>query len=348
MKLAYITSILSPGNDAQSIQVGAMWQSFGEILQDDFFVISPKTKKQKSLKYKTCTVPCTLNLPRTLRMLIIALTGVFVTKKHGVKTIYTRDILIATIFYYLGYKVGYEIHKPFETTSGKTLFKLVSNKIKIVAISQALKDFVVNKYNISNDVLVAHDGYFPKKFLDINKLVASNALHQFTNISLDKKIVLYTGLLNENRGGKLVIEAAKKLSHISFVLIGRIDPLLIKNDLPNNLIVFSSQSQDKIYQYMVGADVLLLPYTKKLKTWKYHSALKMFEYLATKTPIVFSDIGSTKEVLNNKNGYPFLPYVDEISTVISEALINEPKKVEVDLKKYTWSRRSENIISFIK
>ena len=48
MKLAYVTNVKIPAEDAQSIQVAAMAKAFNQKLGHDFLLVSPKTLDNKN------------------------------------------------------------------------------------------------------------------------------------------------------------------------------------------------------------------------------------------------------------------------------------------------------------
>jgi glycosyltransferase involved in cell wall biosynthesis len=85
------------------------------------------------------------------------------------------------------------------------------------------------------------------------------------------------------------------------------------------------------------------------------SPLKVFEYMASKRPIVVSDLPSLREVLDEKTAYFVEPGSSE--SLANVLLHTEKNKVETEEKarasfllseKYTWVARAHDIIIFIQ
>jgi len=358
MKLAYITNVKIPACDAQNIQVQAMCKVFFEKLNNNFILISPKNKKNKDMSrgYRWYKINVFLFLPRFLRYMLLILLSFSKVLRFKPNIIYSRDIGVIYFYKIFGYKVVYEIHKPFETKIGNLIFRLIAKKVKIITISQALKDFVIEKYHLdSKNILVAHDGVFLEKYESLNKKFSKEKMRKELGLFGNKFIVVYSSNLYKGKGLELVIEAAKKNKDCIFIIIGsRGKNQLKENPFPKNIRHIGRRKMGEIPEYLVGADALIIPFTKELKTWKYHSALKSFEYMASKTPIITSNIGSLNEIFNEGNSYMFDPasvddFVKKINMVRFELEKSNKKAMRSfeDVKNYTWQKRCDNILIFL-
>jgi len=352
MKLIYLTNIQIPAEDAQSIQVREMSKAFYNKLGNDFLLISPwNNRKQKDnfpwLKIKA-------GKSRYLRYFLMIIKSLPIILKKKPKVIFSRDIGIIFFYKIIGFKVVYEIHKPFETKIGKLVFKIIAEKIKIISISQNLKDYLVKKYGIKkNNILVAHDGVN----LDSFKIRDDkNKLREKLELEKDNFIVLYSGSFQKGKGIKTVIELAKRLNDISFVALGgnkkEIDSLRKKST--SNLKFLGRKNHELIPSYLKAADLLLLPLSNELYYWKYSSPLKLFEYMASGTPILASRIGALTEVLDENNCFLFESGNEkEIISKIKEIKVNKieadkkSEKALLDVEKYSWVKRTEKIINFL-
>lgn len=345
-----------PGGDAQSLQVKSMAKAFNAVVKDDFFLISPKNKKNEDTvsdyKWEKVSVPD--YLPRFLRYAILILKASTIVRRIKPDFIYTRDIGIAFIYKLIGFETVYEIHKSFETKIGGFIFKIISRKIKLVAISGALKDFVVEKYNLKNvNILVAHDGVFLEDFTRIEKS-KEELKKEYLNLAKDKFVVLYSGSLQKGKGMELILTAAKMLGDVIFIIVGgNYSDKIIKDEL-ENLLFLGRKPQEKLPFYLKSADLLVLPNTKELPYYRYTSPLKMFEYMASGVPMLASDLVSIKEVLNSENAFLFNPenvmdFIEKIKYI--EANYQEAdKKAKLafeNVKNFTWQKRAENIIKFL-
>ncbi len=354
MKLLYLTNVQIPADDAQNLQVQAMSRSFFNFLGDDFLLILPLNQRNKNIstEYKWKRIGVLQGWPRGLKQIIFLFKSFFLVRKFKPDVIYTRDVFIA--WFYKRTAV-YEIHKPFTTKIGNFIFKSVASKIKIVAISQILKDFIVEKYKLDeNNVLVAHDGVDLDIFNireDKNTLVK-----KYLNLPNDNFVALYSGSLQKGKGVELIIKAAIDLPNISFVIIGG-DQKQIDNfqNVPANVYFFRRKSQREIPFYLKAADLLILPMNKELSYGIYSSPLKLFEYMASGTPVLASNFGAIREVLSEKNSFLFDPedandLVEKIKYISdnNEKAIRIAKESLKLVKEYTWQKRVEKIINFLE
>jgi len=354
MKLLYLTNVQIPADDAQNLQIQAMSRSFFNFLGDNFLLISPLNKRNKDIntEYHWKKIKIFKGWFRWLKQTIFLFKSFFLVRKFKPDVIYTRDILVA--WFYKKIAV-YEIHKPFTTKIGNFIFKSIASKIKIVVISQILKDFIVEKYKLDeNKILVAHDGVD----LDIfNIREDKNALvKKYLNLPNDNFVTLYSGSLQKGKGVELIIKAAINLPHTSFVIIGG-DQKQIDNfqNVPDNVYFFRRKSQREIPFYLKAADLLILPINKDLSYGLYSSPLKLFEYMASGTPILASDYGAIKEVLNEKNSFLFDPEdINDLVEKIKYISDNNEKAIKIGkeslklVKEYTWAKRVARILSFLK
>lgn len=112
----------------------------------------------------------------------------------------------------------------------------------------------------------------------------------------------------------------------------------------------------EIPYWLKAADVLVLPNSAKEKISRFYtSPLKLFEYMASGTPIVASDLPSIREVLNEKNAVLVKPDSPEFLTAGIMKVLENPylsdkisKQAFQDVQNYTWEKRAEKILRFIK
>jgi len=198
-------------------------------------------------------------------------------------------------------------------------------------LSQGLK----NLYPNASRVLVAPDGVDLKLFdIPLSREEAKKHLGLRSN----KKLVIYTGSRHLWKGVETLDEVSKLLPHNIEVMI------------------ITDKPHTEIPLYLKAADVLILPNSAKEDISKlYTSPMKLFEYMASGTPIVASDLPSIREILNDSAAFFFAPDSPEsLAEAIQEALSNEAiakSKAENAHKialNYTWDRRAERIIRFIQ
>lgn len=236
------------------------------------------------------------------------------------------------------------------------LYSLFLKKIKaIVVTSQNLKDFFVQRGISSAGIMAVPNAVDLEKF-KINKELD-------LDLPKNKKIILYTGHLYEWKGVDTLLEAARNfqfsMPNLQFIFVGGtakdIQEFKTKCLGIQNIIVVGHRPHDEIPSWLKAADVLVLPDSAKNDPLKYGaSPLKMFEYMASKKPIVASNLPSITEILNKDNAILVAPDNPEsLAEGIKEALQNSQLSDKIserafqDVQNYTWAKRAQKILNFI-
>jgi len=285
---------------------------------------------------------------------------VLLFKKLSKKTIiYTRSPEIAFIFSLKGYQVYFEAH---EWSGRSRLFKFFLRRSKgIVCNSEGTKkSFLENNFK---KILVAPNGVDLDIFnLEIDKKEARKKL----NLAVDKNLLVYTGRFMTDgmeKGIELVLESLKFTDEKTlFLAVGGSNEdleyykkIAKQFNVENKVIFLGYVSQRLLAVYQKAADCLLMPFPFNKHYANYMSPIKMFEYMASKRPIVASDLPSVSSILNESNCILVKPdSVLDLVTGIKKAL-QEPGladklsiKAFQDVLNYTWEKRAQNIINFIK
>ncbi len=160
-------------------------------------------------------------------------------------------------------------------------------------------------------------------------------------ISIDKKIVLYAGHLYKYKGVDTVALTAKLLPKYDFIFIGG-----MKGDIDR----FTQEYKD------VPNDLLLIPNSAKDQfSLMYTSPIKLFEYMASGTPIVASSLPSIREILDESMSYFAKPDDPQSLKHSVEEAFGNPVQAEEKaalasetVKKYSYTERAKNLISFMK
>ncbi len=383
MKLIYLFNGRLPTEKAYGIQVAKMCEAFAEeghevkllypyrknpsISQDIFSYYFVKknflTKEVKSGDFY---------LPGLLDKIAFLIKNYFSAKalagealKENANIYYTRDELVAYLLSKKNKNVIFECHR-FSNKRKRFYFCFKKKNLKIIAISNGIREDLV-KFGIKDsDILVAHDGVDLADFdIDISKEEARAR----ADLPLDKKIIMYAGHLFEWKGTGTLLEAAKLISsdqfltakNFLFVFVGGTEYDIekfqqkIKDMDLKNVLILGHKPHKEMPVYLKAADLLVLPNSAKEEISKsYTSPLKLFEYMASKRPIVASNLPSIKEVLDQNNSW--LAESDN-SRQLAETIkkvINDPiksnqlaQKAFEDVKNYTWAGRVRKILDFI-
>jgi glycosyltransferase involved in cell wall biosynthesis len=241
------------------------------------------------------------------------------------------------------------------------LYSPFLKKLKgIIVITQKLKDLFVKKGIAENKILVAPDAVDLEKF-DIKETQVE--CRKKLNLPLDKKIVLYTGHLYGWKGATVLLKAARNfqfpISNFQFIFVGGtekdIKDFRQKAQNLNNVMIVGHRPHSEIPYWLKAADVLVLPNSGKEEISKHWtSPIKMFEYMASKRPIVASDLPSIREILNEGNAILVKPDdPEDLARGIKMALENKnlAEKISArayqEVQNYTWENRAKKILNLI-
>lgn len=278
--------------------------------------------------------------------------------------IYSRDEWPIYFLSFFKNNLIFEAHR-FSPKRKSFYHRFKKKGIKIVVISEAIKnDFVKIGFKPIN-ILVAHDGVDIDLFdIDITKEEAMLK----TNLPKDQKIVMYTGHLFEWKGAGVLLEVARsfqfpvssfqKKEDVLFVFVGGMEydikKFRKKAEGLNNVLILGHRPHKEIPLFLKAADVLVLPNSASDKISNYTSPLKLFEYMASRRPIVASELPSMAEILNDGNSV--LVKSDDpdklaggIKKVLEDASASADLAVRAfeEVQQYTWQNRAEKIINFI-
>jgi len=250
----------------------------------------------------------------------------------------------------------------------KFQIKLIKKAPGIICVTHGLKDQLMRGGIDSDKILVAHDGvdldFFEKS---LSKKEARDRL----NLQKEWTILSFVGKFHTNgeeKGITQILDAAQiilqKYPHIHFLFVG--GPMDWANkylkkihqlDLPlTQFHFFDRRPSKEVPLYLWASDILLMPHPWTPFYAYQVSPLKMFEYMASKRPIVASKLPAIMEVLSHKKN-ALLASAGSPQDIAWQAmeLLNDQKLAEEisrqafeDVQEYTWKKRAQSIIKFIE
>ena len=349
-ELLYITSHQLPTKTAHSLQIFEMSDGFNSVIK--FRLISPfnKINCKKKTFYKWNKIKLIFNsgIFFKIEFCLKILSYIFYSESKN-KIIFTRNIDIAFLCLLFNSKFIFEIHQS-PKFFGKLILKLISKRKNffLISISNSLKNYLDKQYNFFNETLVNHDAVNINRYERLHKF-EKKIIRQKLKLDLDKKYLLYTGSFYKGLSDEEIIRILEKFNELNIICIGA-----TKNEKKNlekkinnkNLHILERIPKYKVIFYQIACDYLILPMKKKGPLWWCTSPLKLFEYMATKNLIISSDIGSIKEILNNKN---CIIYSKDVIRGLNNALrVKDNSFVDQAFrdvrKKYTWRIRAKNIL----
>ncbi len=373
LKIFYVANARIPTEKAHGIQIMKMCEAFAKagtevtlilprrrnpIKGDPFsyYGVKPifKIKKLPALDMLFINIPFTFILTTIVFSISVFFYLLFKKKDY---IVYTRGEIILSLAKFISSRLFWETHiKP----SNINLYKKAIKKIRgLIVITKYYKDLLVEEFNIPSDkISYSPDGVDLRIFdIDISKYEARKEL----GLPTDKKIIVYTGSLLKWKGVGSLVESAHFLDDDNLIyIVGDLkkdkEYYSPPNDLSYNVNFVGLKPYGEIPLWLKASDTLVLTGTNKNDMSKYYtSPLKLFEYMASGRPIIAPNISSFLDVLSDENSFLVEPDDSEkLADKIKLALENQEKadliakRAYSDSKDYTWDKRAENIIQFIK
>lgn len=360
MKLIYLSTITIPSPLANRLQTMKMAEAFSQLCDFKLYVGKKLEEDQKIFEYYNISCPfkiIELGIPKLKPRSFFSFPRYLkVIREEKPDIIYIRESHLSFFLSFFSRDLFFEAHS---FPKNYFLYSLFFKRLKgIIVITRKLKDFFLRKGIAENKILVAPDAVDIKIFnVGSSMFEARGKL----NLPKDKKIVLYTGHLYSWKGADTLAKASEYLpkdTEIYFVGGTESDKRNFQPRTSNfeRIKVVGHRRHSEIPYWLKSADVLVLPNTAKEEISKYWtSPIKMFEYMASKRPIVASDLPSIKEILNEDNAILVKPddpkaLAEGIKKVLESPELAEriSAKAFQDVQQYTWEKRAEKILGFIQ
>lgn len=370
MKIIYISKSIIPSKTANSIHVMKMCQAFAS-LGHEVTLLCPGFKEQyektMSDDFDFYNVEknfklVKLNIPKVKgRTFLYALKVLYFILKNNTEIIYGRFLLGCYLSVLFGKKVVFESHASLlnENNFTKTIFKKLlehKNFLKLVVISNKLKEMYINKKVNKEILFTAHDGADEVENLDTTVPLKGES----------KLNIGYIGHLYKGKGMEVIENIASSLPQFSFHVVGG-----TKKDIEywsdkissQNVFFYGFVTQNLVQKYINSMAICLLPNQKVVHTHgstkqnisDVTSPLKMFEYMASKKAIVSSNLPVLKEVLNEHNS--IMVECDDYDAWIAAIKKLEDKSLREKIalhgyedfqNNFSWKNRAKNILDNLK
>ena len=383
MKIVYITNARLPTEKAHGVQIIKMIEALSS-LNNEVVLISPN-RIQNEISHKTSVFDF-YNVEKIFEHNLINFIDPYKYRSLMPKFFYRFFSFLVNLFWGIkSAKIGSKLNGDFYIFRDNTpfsylfcaiiskkcviefhdippflsrlIFKLglmISGKTVCFAVTNKLSEDLFHKFGkVKNlkKIDTLHDGVDLIKFKN-NKIIENST-----------PLLTYCGSLSKSKGIDLIINSAKYIKNVEFLIIGGLKVDVdhykkIANDNGVKNINFIGQvNYSDVPNLLNKSDILLLPSSAiNIKSRNYTSAMKLFEYMSIGKPIIASNIPSNTEILeNNLNCLLFEPdnpksMVEKINTLINDKELN--KKITKNSSKlaikYSWTERSKKMIKRIK
>ncbi|MDP3735680.1 MAG: glycosyltransferase family 4 protein [bacterium] len=176
----------------------------------------------------------------------------------------------------------------------------------------------------------------------------------------EAEIALYVGRFYGWKGLSILIEAARLLPNVAFWLVGGgIEEFcgvagVSMSDVPANISFVGGVSQSEVPRWLAAADVLLVLGTQHNEySWRETSPMKLFEYMASRRPIVASATPANREIVSDDEAIFYTPDdADSLARAITRALGEREistaltDRAFAKVARWTWSERARRVLDF--
>ncbi|NES02125.1 MAG: glycosyltransferase [Okeania sp. SIO2F4] len=269
------------------------------------------------------------------------------------KIVHTRDGNFVEVAIKHGVPVIYEQHHHKDR---KFDLKIVNSPLFPISITVAdtVRESTIENGMPANKIIKLHNGFnigFTQRQPEAaqkwrEKLLKNNSQH----------LVVYSGGLYQFKGIDMLIDVAKELPQIQFAFAGG-DESQVKTyqqqaikKQANNVTFLGFLAQSELATLLQAADILAHPHCMT-QAATFTSPLKFFDYLASGTPMIATEIPPLEEFKSSNvvAGWCEPDHPVAFSQCIQKVLLTNPRKEEGYIKSIEYAKEfsCENRISKI-
>ncbi|MBP9668975.1 MAG: glycosyltransferase family 4 protein [Candidatus Pacebacteria bacterium] len=177
-------------------------------------------------------------------------------------------------------------------------------------------------------------------------------------IPVEGKVVVYTGHLYSWKGVDTLASAASLLPNVSFYFVGGtvqdVKHFSCVWGHHENIHMMGHRPHTEIPLWQRAADILVLPNTAKEEiSAHYTSPMKLFEYMASGTPIVASNLPSIREIAEGRATLVEPDSPQALAHGLRAIFEGSTGSIEADaaaqwVGEHTWQKRAARILARIK
>lgn len=108
--------------------------------------------------------------------------------------------------------------------------------------------------------------------------------------------ILYVGHVQRTKGCVEILETAKRLPEYHFTLVGPVTKEIESLPCPKNVSLVGRKTNAEVMTYLAEADIFLFP------SYSEGFSVSMLEAMAKGLPIVASDVGANRDMIEDKGG----------------------------------------------
>ncbi|MHB1316307.1 MAG: glycosyltransferase family 4 protein [Minisyncoccota bacterium] len=373
MKIAYITNASYIGGWAHSVQIVNMCKAFSDQNIELTLVVPNRSIYNKvdlfeyynlQRTFKVKLLPCIdLSVGNDcvffywVRFLSFYISARVYVLFNNFNFLYSRDLYSSLFFP----SIIIEQHS-FPKKVNILLKYILSKKRKVVSLTSFIKNKFVSAGVPERNIIVAHSA------VDLDNFKNFESKLNIEGINENNFVIGYVGTLKTmgmEKGVSDCIECLVYLPKETVLLVVGGESLDIEfyKNRAKEFGVFErvhfvgKVSHGDIPSYIDACDILLAPFPQNEHYSYFMSPLKIFEYMASKRPIISTTLPSIQEVLKHEHNALLIPPSDSkalagaierlsLDSGLANRISSQAYKDVTEL--YTWNKRAKDIVQFIK
>jgi glycosyltransferase involved in cell wall biosynthesis len=251
----------------------------------------------------------------------------------------------------------YEHHhheeKPFDP-------EIIKNPLLQIAVTvvDTIRESMIKNGMPPEKVIKLHNG-FNRLFMERQPEKAAEWRQKLLR-DAHQKLVIYAGALQQFKGIDVLIDVAKEMPNVQFVCAGgkptevEYYQQLVQEKQIHNIKFLGYILHNDLASLLQAADILAHPHCSG-KAATFTSPLKLFDYFASGTPIVATEIPSLTEFQNTRaiaawcepdNPNKFAESLQQVLETHPRKLEGYPDSIEF-VKQFSWENRAAKILSYV-
>jgi glycosyltransferase involved in cell wall biosynthesis len=252
-----------------------------------------------------------------------------------------------------------EIHRvPEGRLRRHWLLSATSGARGVVAISGGVREDLIALGVAPQAIVVEHDGFEPARF---DVVAPRDVARRELGLDTAARVVVYTGGLLAWKGVDVLVDAARTLPHVQFLVAGgaahHVARLRTRAAALPNVRIDGFQPPERVATYLAAADLGVVPNrAEPAISARYTSPLKVFEAMAVGLPLIASDLPSLRELLVDRVDAWLVPPDDAqalaaaIDGALSDARLRSQigQRLRARAAGHTWDARARRILEWMR